>query len=84
MALIEHLLIARGNLRHVAHEHVEALLLGQHGCSGATLTGAQYDYSLHRIFNVIMVIAANIMVVIQKRIVIFDSWKGRWGQPFRM
>ena len=28
--------------------------------------------------------AARIMEVIQKRMVIFDSWNGRWGQLFRI
>ena len=34
-------------------------------------------YSYYLIFRVIIVNAANIMVVIQKRMVIFDSWNGR-------
>ena len=31
-----------------------------------------------------MVNAAKMMVTIQKRIVIFDSWNGLWGQFFKM
>jgi hypothetical protein len=30
------------------------------------------------------VIAARMTVTIQKRMVIFDSWKGLWGQPCRI
>ena len=38
--LIKHLLVAWGDGRHVAHQHVEALLLGQHGGSSAALSGS--------------------------------------------
>ena len=34
-------------------------------------------FIFYLIFNVMIVNAANIMVVIQKRMVIFDSWNGR-------
>ena len=44
---------------------------------GRAWTGLYY-----LIFNVMMVMAANMMDTIQKRMVIFDSWNGRLGHPF--
>ena len=47
------------------HWHISTLFIG-------TLLYSHIIY--YRIFNVIIVIAANTMVTIQKRTVIFDSW----------
>ena len=41
--VVEHLLIAQRNLSHVAHEHVEALFLGQHGGACTALAGSEND-----------------------------------------
>lgn len=64
------------------HWHISTLFIG-------TLLLAHYSFAhfhivywhiihshiiYYRIFNVIIVIAANTMVTIQKRTVIFDSW----------
>lgn len=56
------------------HWHISTLFIG-------TLLLAHYYWHIihshiiyYRIFNVIIVIAANTMVTIQKRTVIFDSW----------
>ncbi len=85
MTLVEHLFIARGYFRHIRHEYVKALFLCQCSGTGSTLAGTKYNDSFfHLIFKVMMVNAARIIVTIQKRMVIFDSWNGRWGQPFSM
>lgn len=54
------------------HWHISTLFIGT-----LLLTHFHIVYShiiYYRIFNVIIVIAANTMVTIQKRTVIFDSW----------
>ena len=43
VAVVEHLLIARGYLRHVTHEHVETFFLGQYGGSCTALAGSEDD-----------------------------------------
>ncbi len=113
-ALVEHLLIFVLDFRHIADEHVEALLLGQRSSSHATLGSSEdgdrpapspcrglggliaivifivvshnrFVFSLprgkggHLIFKVMIANAAKMMVVIQKRTVIFDSWNCRCG-----
>ena len=59
---------------HIIYWHISTLFIG-------TLLLAHYYWHIihshiiyYRIFNVIIVIAANTMVTIQKRTVIFDSW----------
>ena len=48
---------------HIIYWHISTLFIGT------------YSHIIYyRIFNVIIVIAANTMVTIQKRTVIFDSW----------
>ena len=38
VAVVQHLLVAIGNLRHVRNEHIETFLLGQNGSSCTALT----------------------------------------------
>ena len=47
------------------------------------LTISTSHHPSYLIFNVIMVIAARIIVVIQKRTVIFDSWNAPFGRVMR-
>ena len=54
------------------HWHISALFIGTLLLAHFHIVYSHIIY--YRIFNVIIVIAANTMVTIQKRTVIFDSW----------
>ena len=59
------------------HWHISTLFIGTLFIGTLLLAHFHIVYShiiYYRIFNVIIVIAANTMVTIQKRTVIFDSW----------
>lgn len=62
---------------HISTLFIGTLLLAHYSFAHYSLAHFHIVYShiiYYRIFNVIIVIAANTMVTIQKRTVIFDSW----------
>ncbi len=57
---------------HIIYWHISTLFIGTLLLAHFHIVYSHIIY--YRIFNVIIVIAANTMVTIQKRTVIFDSW----------
>ena len=80
LVVIQLFLVLVGNLRHLKQTHqslpsLREQQLLRHFLLLLKLQSVSYFY--YRIFNVMSVRAARIIEVIQNRMVIFDSWKGR-------